>query len=275
MRGAGKLLVLLVTSCGVALASEVEVVQAVDPGWPAADRSLHGRITLDFVLSGRTIVSVAARRSSLPEAFSAEAVASFREWLIESDDGNACGFTRGTVEAVFEGGGDGQATFGPLRIQDRPAVLGLAKLDRVEVSAGRIRRSDLGRIPIREAERAAGERAAYDRWAARWRELGRAEPATFAPEGRTPPKPKVRIEPTYPRGALQNGVEGWVHAVMTVGANGSVYSVEVVGSEPTGTFDQATRAALRRWKLEPARDAAGDAIEMRVCQSIVYRLTTY
>ena len=40
------------------------------------------------------------------EAFAAESIAAFKEWLIESGDHDACGFTRGTVEAVFDGCGN-------------------------------------------------------------------------------------------------------------------------------------------------------------------------
>jgi len=254
---------------------ELEVVQAVMPDWPpGADPAAKARVRLGFVVGGRSVVSVAPLAPEAPAAFAAESVAAFRDWLIDAGDADACGFTHGTVEFEFDAARAEPVTVGPLTLERRPERFGLVKLDRVEVGAGRIKRSELTRADALRAQRDAQERAAQDRWLERWRALGRAEPAAFVPEGTTPPRPTVRIEPVYPRAALERGVEGWVHAVMTVGANGAVYEVEVVDSEPAGVFDQPTRAALRRWKLEPGRDASGRAAEMRVCQTLVYRLTS-
>jgi protein TonB len=63
--------------------------------------------------------------------------------------------------------------------------------------------------------------------------------------------PLVRIEPDYPMRARQRGIEGFVHVAFTISKAGTVKDVEIVKSQPPGTFDKAAVTAVSRWKYNP------------------------
>jgi protein TonB len=63
--------------------------------------------------------------------------------------------------------------------------------------------------------------------------------------------PLVRIEPDYPMRARQRGIEGFVHVAFTISKAGTVKDVEIVKSQPPGTFDKAAITAVSRWKYNP------------------------
>jgi protein TonB len=63
--------------------------------------------------------------------------------------------------------------------------------------------------------------------------------------------PLVRVNPEYPRRALERGIEGWVHVRFTITAAGTVKDVVVVDSEPKGVFDEAAVKAVLRWRYNP------------------------
>jgi protein TonB len=72
--------------------------------------------------------------------------------------------------------------------------------------------------------------------------------------------PLVRVNPEYPRRALERGIEGWVHVRFTVTAAGTVKDLVVVDSEPKGVFDEAASKAVLRWRYNP-RVENGVAVE--------------
>lgn len=65
--------------------------------------------------------------------------------------------------------------------------------------------------------------------------------------------PLVRVQPTYPRRAMEQGKEGYVIVELTVGADGSVPadSVKVLEAEPKGLFDRAAIKAAQKFKYKP------------------------
>ena len=63
--------------------------------------------------------------------------------------------------------------------------------------------------------------------------------------------PQVRIQPDYPIGARQKGIEGWVEVQFTVGTDGSVRNPTVLNAEPKTIFDSAALQAIRGWKYNP------------------------
>jgi protein TonB len=63
--------------------------------------------------------------------------------------------------------------------------------------------------------------------------------------------PQVRIQPDYPVGARQRGIEGWVDVQFTVSADGSVRDPVVIGAEPPQIFDRAALQAIKGWKYNP------------------------
>jgi TonB family protein len=70
------------------------------------------------------------------------------------------------------------------------------------------------------------------------------------------------VEPTYPREAKANNVNGWVDLEFTVTPQGTINDIHVTGSQPASVFDIAAVEALTRWRFEPVqRD--GVAVEQR------------
>jgi TonB family protein len=63
--------------------------------------------------------------------------------------------------------------------------------------------------------------------------------------------PVVRVEPEYPRKALQRGEHGAVLVGFIVDAEGRVSSARVADSDPPGVFDDAARAAVRQFVYTP------------------------
>jgi len=62
----------------------------------------------------------------------------------------------------------------------------------------------------------------------------------------------VRIEPKYPKQAVQDGTEGAVVLKFDINADGDVKNVSVVKALPKGVFDKVAKVALRQWKYEPS-----------------------
>jgi protein TonB len=62
-------------------------------------------------------------------------------------------------------------------------------------------------------------------------------------------KPLNKVEPDFPREALQAGTsEGKVRARMTLDGSGEVTRVEIVEATPRRVFDRAVVRALSQWK---------------------------
>jgi protein TonB len=74
--------------------------------------------------------------------------------------------------------------------------------------------------------------------------------------------PQVRIEPDYPIGARQRGIEGWVDVQFTVAADGSVRDPIVLQADPESIFDRAALQAIKGWKYNP-RIEDGKPVERR------------
>jgi protein TonB len=83
-------------------------------------------------------------------------------------------------------------------------------------------------------------------------------PQIVAPAPPAPPQPAIRkeykasyrVEPTYPRQAIQQGVTGKVIAWVRVAPNGSVTDVQVREST-NRIFDREVIRALSQWKFNP------------------------
>jgi len=103
-------------------------------------------------------------------------------------------------------------------------------------------------------------------------EVAAAKPAPVTP----PPAPAAsvltaklvsRVEPEYPREAVQAGAEkGNVRARMTLDGNGNVTRVEVVESNPRRIFDRAVVRALSQWHFNegPSGRTVETEIEFRL-----------
>jgi len=78
--------------------------------------------------------------------------------------------------------------------------------------------------------------------------------------------------PRYPRWARDRGQEGLVVLAVDVDVGGRAVAVAVTRSSGFTVLDEAARAAVRRWRFEPAR-AAGVPVASRTDVTIRFELT--
>ncbi len=102
------------------------------------------------------------------------------------------------------------------------------------------------------------------------------EPLAALPKAEaTPPAvmPRLvqRVQPVYPEEARQARIDGVVLLGITVGADGAVRDVSPLRSEPMGLTEAAMKA-VSQWRYEPARDAAGAAVETRMTVTVSFLL---
>jgi len=91
--------------------------------------------------------------------------------------------------------------------------------------------------------------------ATRRNEVAAVAPAAPKAEGPADWKLITRVEPEFPREALQARVDrGAVRARMTIDATGAVTRVEVLDSSPRRVFDRAVVRALSQWKFSGGAD---------------------
>jgi TonB family protein len=88
-----------------------------------------------------------------------------------------------------------------------------------------------------------------------------------APEPVVLPEGKLKrtsfVEPTYPIGAREKRIEGWVDIEFTVTKDGTTRDAIVRAAEPEDTFDRAAIDAIRKWRYEP-RVVNGASVDQRV-----------
>jgi len=63
--------------------------------------------------------------------------------------------------------------------------------------------------------------------------------------------PAIRIAPQYPVQASASGIEGWVELEISVASDGRVLKTAVLQSSPKGIFEQASIAAVEKWRYCP------------------------
>jgi protein TonB len=63
--------------------------------------------------------------------------------------------------------------------------------------------------------------------------------------------PVVKVRPEYPIRAAEQGIEGYVLVQFTIDELGRVIDVEVIESQPRGTFDRAALKAVERFRYKP------------------------
>lgn len=78
--------------------------------------------------------------------------------------------------------------------------------------------------------------------------------------------PIVKVQPVYPRRALQRGIEGYVIVEFTVDRTGAVRDPIVIEAEPEGLFDRAAMDAARKFKYKP-RVVNGEPTEVSGVQN--------
>lgn len=76
-----------------------------------------------------------------------------------------------------------------------------------------------------------------------------ADPGGYTSDGEY--EPIFKVQPIYPRRALQLELEGWVIVEFDVTETGNVENVVVVDAEPKGVFDSAARKAAEKFRYRP------------------------
>jgi protein TonB len=77
--------------------------------------------------------------------------------------------------------------------------------------------------------------------------------------------------PEYPMLARRRGQQGQVLVRLEVAADGTAARAEVVRSSGVAALDRAARAAVARWRFQPAR-RGGRAVGATVEVPVVFRL---
>ena len=90
-----------------------------------------------------------------------------------------------------------------------------------------------------------------------------APPKAEPPALTTLATPTFRAQPEFPREAIRQNVEiGTVRAKLTIGANGDVTNVAILGSSPPRLFDRAVTTSLLQWKFNAGADGRSYTTEV-------------
>lgn len=84
-------------------------------------------------------------------------------------------------------------------------------------------------------------------------------------------QPVVRIAPTYPRRALEQGIEGYAVVEFTVTVRGTIKDALVVEQMPGSVFGSAAKRAVEGWRYKPCR-VNGKVQEVRLQVQLVFEL---
>jgi TonB family protein len=101
--------------------------------------------------------------------------------------------------------------------------------------------------------------------------LAGAVAALQAADNFVPPRLTRPVEPTYPKGLHEAGVEGQVEAVFRVDRQGDVVDPDVsYATHPE--FAEAVKAVLAKWRFTPAR-RDGRPVEQRVRMPVIFSIS--
>jgi TonB family protein len=88
----------------------------------------------------------------------------------------------------------------------------------------------------------------------------------------TPLRQIVGAPASYPQKALRRNIEGFVLVKFTVTKTGDVENIQIVQSEPAGTFDESVMTAVKKYKYQP-RVVNGEPVETKdVDKRVVFKL---
>jgi TonB family protein len=85
------------------------------------------------------------------------------------------------------------------------------------------------------------------------------------------PKLIHRVRPVYPEQARKARIDGVVLLEATIGTDGTVQGLKPFRSEPMG-LTEAAMEAVRQWRYEPARDAAGNPVDAKMTVTVSFML---
>lgn len=71
--------------------------------------------------------------------------------------------------------------------------------------------------------------------------------------------PLTRVEPKYPKAAVEAKQNGFVQLKFDISTKGKVSNIKVVKSSPTGVFDKSAVKALKQWVYKESKKGAKGA----------------
>lgn len=84
-------------------------------------------------------------------------------------------------------------------------------------------------------------------------------------------QPVVRVAPTYPRRAAEQGIEGYADVQFTVTVEGTIKDAVVVEQEPGSVFGFAAKKAVEKWRYAPCM-INGKVQEVRLVVRLTFEL---
>lgn len=109
-------------------------------------------------------------------------------------------------------------------------------------------------IQAKRAEIAEASKKEEEETAAPAEEVAKVETKKPEPPKIIPAKIISRSSPRYPARALKDGKEGWVQVKFAINKEGIPFDIQVVGSEPDDTFNEAAIKSVKKWRFSPARN---------------------
>lgn len=109
-------------------------------------------------------------------------------------------------------------------------------------------------IQAKRAEIAEATKKEEEETAAPAEEVAKVETKKPEPPKIIPAKIISRSSPRYPARALKDGKEGWVQVKFAINKEGIPFDIQVVGSEPDDTFNEAAIKSVKKWRFSPARN---------------------
>lgn len=82
---------------------------------------------------------------------------------------------------------------------------------------------------------------------------------------------KSGFAPSYPPKAMMSQTEGWVEVLISIGTDGRVTDVSILGAEPRRVFEQAAKKAVYKWTFHPKK-IDGQVVPYQVVQKIEFTL---
>jgi protein TonB len=86
-----------------------------------------------------------------------------------------------------------------------------------------------------------------------------------------PPQAIVKMPPSYPYRAREQGIEGVVQVKFLVRDNGSVGQVLIMDAQPKGVFEKEVLKAVPQWKFNPGK-VEGQAVTAWVVTAVHFKL---
>lgn len=77
------------------------------------------------------------------------------------------------------------------------------------------------------------------------------EKFTLQKPSRREATPVFRVNPVYPHGPLQRGIEGFVDLGFDIDEKGATQNITVIAAQPERVFNKAAIKAVSKWRYEP------------------------